>query len=240
MKKLLTVSFLFITLLSYGQSFEGTITYVVDVTVSKQMIDMGVTKESLLTRMRAEGSWADTIQSSYKGGNYYNLLLRKEKQWSIYRADKNKMYTMQDGEDSDICIVTDASIDLEHTMTGKMRTVELLDSTATVNGIVCKIVRVKWNTGNTDYYYDPSQLPMDPSLYTPHVAEGWGDYLKLSKALPLKITKGVSGIMTVTLTMVSAEKKPIDDKLFLIPVLVKDKDLNIIKMKNSEMMRIKK
>ncbi len=240
MRKLLTALFLFNTLFSYGQSFEGTVTYLVDVTVSKQMIDMGVTKEALLTRMRAEGSWADTIKSSYKGGNYYNLLVRKDKQWSIYRADKNKLYTMQDGEDSDICTVTDASIDLEHSMTGKMRTVKLLDSTATVNGVVCKIVRVKWNTGITDYYYDPAQLPMDATLYAPHVTEAWGDYLKIAKALPIKITKGVNGIMTVTLTMVSAEKKSIDDKLFEIPVLVKDKDLNIIKMKNSEMMRIKK
>lgn len=240
MRQILTTIMLFTTLLSFGQTYEGTLTYIVDLEVSEKLINMGMTKQILLDKMKSEGSWSDTIRTSYKQGNYYTLLNNNPKSWSIYKADSNKIYSMQDGEASDLCTVTDASIDLEFTMTGKMPIVEKLDTTVMVDGVSCSIVRVKWKSGIYDYYYNQNKLTIDPSLFSKHTYDGWAEFLKISKALPLKIVKTTNGMMTITMTLISSKAEVIDEKLFSIPKLVPDKDLNIVKIANREIMRIKK
>src|SRR5436190_1201682 len=126
MKQILLALFLLSTGLSSGQSFEGTLTYISHLEVSESLIKMGMTKEMLLDKMKQDGTWADTIRTSYKQGNYYTLLNNNPKSWTIYKAETNEIYSLQDA--SDICTVTDASIDLEFTMTGKMPTVQKLDT----------------------------------------------------------------------------------------------------------------
>ena len=120
MRKIITILLLTITTVLNAQDFEGTLTYFVDFKVSQKMLDMGMTKEMLKTRMESDGTWADTIKTSYKKGFYKQLNLSTDNSWVIYRPDSNKLYTFQDGEASDICTVTDPSVDLEHKMTGKM------------------------------------------------------------------------------------------------------------------------
>jgi len=83
-------------------------------------------------------------------------------------------------------------------------------------------------------------LPVDPSLFSKHIYDGWAEFLKISNALPLKIVKTMKGMMTVTMSLISTKPEVIDEKLFLIPKLVPDKDLNIVKTANREIMRIKK
>lgn len=240
MRQILTTIILFTNLISFGQSYEGTLTYVTDFEVSEKLVKMGMTKQMLLDKMKNEGSWSDTIMTSYKKGNYYTLLNTNPKSWSIYKADDNKIYSMQEGEASDICTVTDASIDLEFTMTGKMPTVEKLDTTVIVDGVSCSIVRVKWKSGTSDYYYNQTKLTVDAALFSKHIYDGWADFLKISNSLPLKIVKETNGMMTITMTLVSTKTEVINEKLFSTPVLVADKDLNIIKVANREVMRIKK
>jgi len=240
MRQILTTIILFTSLISFGQSYEGTLTYVADFEVSEKLVKMGMTKQILLDKMKSEGSWSDTIRVSYKQGNYYTLLNNNPKSWSIYKSDNNKIYSMQDGEASDICTVTDASIDLEFAMTGKMPTVEKLNTTVVVKGTSFSIVRVKWESGTYDYYYNQTMLTVDASLFAKHTYDGWAKFLKISNSLPLKIVKTTKGMMTVTLTLVSSKIKVIDEKLFSIPKLVPDKNLNIVKIANREIMRIKK
>lgn len=240
MRQILTTILLFTTLLSFGQTYEGTLTYVADFEVSEKLVKMGMTKQILLDKMKSEGSWSDTIRTSYKQGNYYTLLNSNPKSWSTYRADNNKIYSMQDGEASDICTVTDASIDLEFTMTGKMPIVEKIDTTVIVGRVPCSIVRVKWKSGTYDYYYNETKFTIDASLFSKHTYDGWADFLKISKALPLKIVKTTKGMMTITMTLISSKTEVIDDKLFSIPTLVPDKDLNVVKIANREIMRIKR
>ena len=77
-------------------------------------------------------------------------------------------------------------------------------------------------------------------MFSKHVYEGWAEYLKISKAIPLRVVKEVKGMMKITQTVIAEKRGPIDDKLFAVPVLVADKDLNPIKIANREVMRIKK
>ena len=240
MRKLLTIIILLWTGLANGQSFEGTLAYVTDFEIAEDFKKMGITKEILIKKMKQEGSYSDTIKTSYKQGNYYTLTNSNPKSWSIYKAENNKIYSLQDGDDDDICTVTNASIDLEFTITGKMPTVQKLDTTVIVDGASCNIVRVEWNSGTYDYYYEPAKLTVDPSLFAKHTYDGWADFLKISNALPVKIVKTTEGIMTVTMTLVTTKTEVIDEKLFSIPTLVSDEDLNIIKIANREVMRIVK
>jgi hypothetical protein len=80
---------------------------------------------------------------------------------------------------------------------------------------------------------------VDPSLYSNHVYDGWYEFLKISKSLPIKIVKIANGMMTVTATLITSKNESIDDKLFIVPTLISDKDLNIIKSPNREIMRLK-
>jgi hypothetical protein len=240
MKHFFLAIMLFTTGIVYAQSFEGTLTYLADLEVSESLSKMGVTKQRLIDKMKKEGTWSDTVKIVYKEGNYYTLVGKKPKSWTIYKAETNKIYTMQDGDASDICTVTDASIDLEATMTGKMPTVQKLDTSVVIDGVNCTIVRVKWKSGNYDYYYNATKLGVTPTVFAKHVYDGWAEFLKISNALPLKIVKTTKGMMSVTLTLVSSKTEKIDHKLFTIPTLISDETLNMTKLKNKEVMRIKK
>ncbi len=237
MKKIVFTFLLLTSIIAHSQSFEGTVIYKMDFEISEKLTKMGITKELLLEKMKSEGSWTDSMKVCYKEGDYYGLIGKKPKSWSFYNSKTNKIYSMTEG--SDVCTVADASIDTEAAMGGEMPTVKKLDTTVVVNGITCDIVRIKWKNGTTDNYYNASKLIVDPKLYTKHIYEAWGEYLKISKALPVKIVKSVQG-MTITMTLIAETEEPISDQLFTVPVLVADKDLNKIKIPNREMMRIKK
>ncbi len=240
MKRKLTILFLFFTGITYGQSFEGTLTYKTDIEAAEKLVKMGMTTEKLIASMKQDGTYSDTIKICYKKGNYYTLQNSKPKSWTIYKADSGKIYTMQDGESKDICTVLDATIDMESKMTGTMPTVMKLDTTFLNNNLPCFIVRVKWKSGTYDYYYDSTKLIVNPSLFEKHTYDGWAEFLKISKSLPFKIVKTTKGIMSISMTLVSTKNEAINDKLFSIPSLVADKNLNIIKSANRELMRIKK
>lgn len=225
---------------SYGQSFEGTLTYVSDIEISEKIAKMGMTKQKLFDKMKKEGTLSDTIKTSYKLGSYCTYLNNNQKSRSIYNGTTNKIYSLQDGESSDICTVIDAAIDLEFTMTGKAPTVEKLDTTIAVNGINCNVVRIKWKSGTYDYYFNSAKLNVTPSLFAKHTYDGWAVFLQFSNALPLKIVKTTKGLVTITLTLLAIKQEPIDEKLFSIPNLVSDETLNAVKTPNKEIMRIKK
>ena len=120
MKSIITILLLSISTLLSAQNFEGTLTYKVDFTIAQKMIDMGVTLDVLKKRMEEEGSWVNTIETSIKNGYYKQLNESKDKSWVIYRPDINMLYTLQEGEASDICVIMDASMDTEFKMLGKM------------------------------------------------------------------------------------------------------------------------
>jgi len=241
MKKLLGIILVAITLNSFSQSFEGTLTYVVDMEISSFFTEMGIDKETLLKEMKTDGSWSDTIRTTYKGGNYCTVPSNGST-CAIYLSSTNKLYSMVlAGEGSELCTVIDASIDEEGSMFGEMPKIEKLDSQVVVNDIDCNIVRVQWKSGVYDYYYNSSMFAVNPSLFENHIYDGWSQFLAISKALPVQIVKTVGKMMTVTLTLISSEEKNVDDGLFTIPTLVKDKKLSKIKIiPGREIMRIKK
>ena len=161
----------------FSQSFEGTLKYIATLDVSPELQKKGVNKEMLLNKMKKDGTWYDSITINYKNGNYYSLANNSFKTCTIYLSDSNKIYTMNlEGEDSVICTVIDAFVDVEYSMFNKMPTIEKLDSQVVVNGINCQIVRIKWKSGIYDYYFNSSNLIVDPFLFEKHIYDGWSEF----------------------------------------------------------------
>jgi len=239
MKQSLTLILIIISHITFSQSFEGTLTYITDLEISPKLEKMGMTKQSLVDNMKKDGSWLDTLSISYKKSNYYYKSSNNLKSWLIYNSETNKIYSVQDGVKNEICSVIDASIDTEFAYTNKMPIVTKIDTIVIVNNIECKIVRVKWKTGTYDYYYNSSMFNINPEMYSKHLYDGWYEFLKISNSLPIKIVKIVNGTMTVTATLINSKTNEIDDKLFTVPNLITDKNLNIIKSPNREIMRLK-
>ncbi|MEM8526962.1 MAG: hypothetical protein AAGG68_20150, partial [Bacteroidota bacterium] len=60
--------------ISFGQSFEGKITYSVDFQLDEEKFsNMGVTKEIIVDRMKEEGDFYDKITYYFKEGNYVKI-----------------------------------------------------------------------------------------------------------------------------------------------------------------------
>lgn len=241
MRKLITVLLLTITTVLNAQDFEGTLTYLADIKiVSQKMLDMGMTEEILKSKMEADGRWADTIKISYKNGFYRQLNLSAVKSWIIYRPDSNKLYTFQEGDASNICIVADASIDLENKMTGKMPTITLLDSLYSDDDYKLRAVEVKWSTGSYYYMFDENHFKVNPENFKGHIYDGFYEFLKLSKSLPIEIYKKTNDIIKVRLTLIESSNEQIDYSLFEVPELIEDESLNSFNTGAGKFMKIKK
>ncbi len=241
MRGITTLILLLTTLQIFGQSFEGTLVYKVDFEfhISDKMAKMGVTNEMLKERMIREGSSTDSLKMCFKQGDYISYTNFNPQSWSIYKQQNNKLYSFQNGEASDICTVTDVSFDSEFQLTGIKPTITKLDTLVVINGIKCEIVRVKWKSGTYDYYFNSTFLKVDNKLFENHHYDGWAEFLAISNSLPVKIVKTVKGLTVVTLTLIRNKAETIDSNLFLIPTLIEDKDLNIMKFTNRELFRIK-
>jgi hypothetical protein len=241
MKSALSLILFLSTFFSTAQSFEGVVVYKTsfDYHPSEKMIKMGITKELLAKKMKEDDSWSDSAKTIYKGGNYITYTNFNRPTYSIYRAAENKLYSFSDGATSDVCMVTDASIDTEYKLTRSNPIITKLDTTIDINGLSCSIVRVKWRSGTCDYYFHAGTLTVDATLFEKHVYDGWASYLKIAHALPVRIVKS-TGMTTIIFTLSRQRAEPVDDMIFGIPTLVADKDLNLAKMNGKEMMRIKK
>ena len=146
----------------------------------------------------------------------------------------------RENDSAGICTVTDVSIDLEEQMTGIKPAIGKTGDRMDVNGWMCEVVRVVWKSGSYEYYYHPSSFKVDPIFYNGYIYDGWAGYLNISHSLPVRIVKSIDGLGTVTLTLSSYKEEIVNDKIFVIPELIPDPNLNIIKIANRELMRIKK
>lgn len=236
LKKIILTAFIVpLSLVSKAQNFEGTLVYSVNIELGEMFKTMGVTIADVRQKMEDEGAWFDTIRSTYKGSNYINVLNSVVTTKTIYKADSNKLFTFADS----ICMIMSADdSNLEEAFKKGTPKVFKRDTSVEINGKKCNVVRVEWKKDYIEYFYNENTYPMEGSLYKQHKQDGWGDYLAIANALPLKIVKTSSGTYT-TLTLVKAEPKTVSDTLFAIPELVEDEDLSFFNSMNIKAMKIK-
>jgi hypothetical protein len=239
MRTILILIVLAIACQSSAQSFEGSLTYTTEIELSPKATEMGITKELLMEKMSEDGTWADTVVMKYKAGDYVKEVLSDLRSRAVYKATEGKIYTFTEANE-DLCVVTDATVDLEYKMTNKKPKVYAVDSTVTVNGYHCKIVRVQWKTGTYDYYYDASVLKVKPELFEKHILDGQAEYLKIAGSLPIRIVQSCMGLGYTTFTLVDRKAETINSKIFNIPKLELDESINVLKSLNIEMMKVVK
>ena len=217
-------------------SFQGIILYAQDIEVGGSFKKMGITKDRILEDMKKKGSWADSLYSFHRLGNYARIGNNEEQSQKIYIADENTIYSFNAIGDG-ICSVQEA-IDLDLTGAPDKPTVIELDSTATIMGMTCKIMRMKWKISQIDYYYNQSQAQVNPELFSKHSSEGFAEFLKRTKCLPLQIVSNAIG-MTVIQTAIGIKPGKFDSTIMAVPELVEDESLNVMKLPGIKMMRIK-
>ena len=214
MKRILFVVFAILTCsLTFGQSFEGKLTYKVEFDFKTQKIgDFEITKEQVIEKMKTDGEYFDTIIVTLKEGNYIKEDNSSLENRYIYKSDDNKIYFFQ--KDSEYEFIIDANkynatnIQLEPQ-------VEMIDSLKLVNGINCKMIKLSWDQLGEEYYFYNSEIAkVDAILFKNHNYEYFNTVVEKTNSYPLEIIKKVGDFSSIKMTLVSISEENISDELF--------------------------
>src|SRR6476469_2943309 len=96
MKIFITIISLFVVSCVSGQSFEGNLTYDVQLELSPKLQSI-TTKEELIKRSDNDELACNKLTITYKGGNYYSATSGGKGSWSVYRKDSNRIYRFAPG-----------------------------------------------------------------------------------------------------------------------------------------------
>ncbi len=220
MNKAILFIFLFASALTKAQTFEGTLTYVCSIELSKNMVKKGQSKDSTLIQLIKNDAWFDTLKIIYKEGNYLRVLGNKNLSKILYRADSNKIYAFESSNGKDIGTAYDAGIDFEKTMNGQEAVITTPDTLVWVNGIACNLVRIQMKLLTYEYYYSKVHYPMLARFYANHAVGSWNAYLRRANALPIMIVEKPNFYITNVYTLISAKEENISDNVFTAPELV--------------------
>lgn len=194
---------------SYGQSFEGSITYKMEaLNPNPEMIPDSTWQEGIKSQFGERGYMLQKY--FYKGGNYVSEIdAGKEKGYQAFNSKDGLLYSWQEKSDTAITVSSKKYMD---------ELVEIVDSeeTDTILGISCKSVVVKSKMGQMTLWYNSDYFKMDSNHYEGHIYGHWESILKKIGCLPLKMEQ--KGFMThVVQTAIKYEETSIDDKKFEIP-----------------------
>lgn len=199
MKK--TMSFLLAmlsTLVIFGQSFEGRITYRNSYKSRNEKISdqqwttlMGTTQEYLI-----------------KGGAYKSLFNGTLVQWQLYKNDENRIYNKL--SNSETILWKDAGVNSDSVLK-----VEQYTAVTEILGYKCDELIFTCQNSVQKYFYSP-RLAVDAALYSRHIYMNWSYYLLKTHALPLKsiIT---SEEFELEQTAVKVSPARLDNAVFQLP-----------------------
>jgi hypothetical protein len=222
---LLTALMIFCFSISYGQSFEGALTYKVEFEIKTQKIgNFEITEEQVIQKMKSDGDYFDQVTIIIKDGNYEKTDNSDVQKRIVYKADVNKVYTFQ--KDFEYVVITDASKTNLMKLDLPEPSFEKIDTTKIIYGHNCSMLKLAWGkTGTELYYYDNEFLKIDPSLLKNHNYEYLNEVLKLTNSYPIEIVKTLSDFITVRMTLENVTEKEIDDSQFELPEMTDaDKD----------------
>jgi hypothetical protein len=203
MKNLLPLTLaIFTAAFVYGQNFEGKIVY-----RNTYKSHLPNVSDELFTSMMGS-----TQEYLIKGGNYLSRANGTVMQWQLYLNKDNKLYNKM--SNSETVMWNDGSMN-----TDSVLKVEVNKSVTDILGYKCDEVILTCKSGIQKYYFSP-KLGVDISLYSKHLYGNWYDYLKASKALPLKMTiENQQFVMESIATEVTSMK--LSDKEFQLPANTK-------------------
>lgn len=198
MKKLLTIAMTVLTAAVFGQTFQGKITYQ-NSYISKLP---NLTSEQFTTMM---GSTQNYI---IKGGDYKSSANGTMFQWQLYINKDNKLYNKM--SNSETIFWNEGAKNSDEILK-----TEINKGVTEIIGYQCDEVILTCKSGIQKYYFN-SKIGVDASLFTGHSFGNWYEYLKISKALPLKMIID-NAQFTVTSIATEVKETKLDDQEFQLP-----------------------
>lgn len=208
-QKLCVLYLTFTVSISYGQTFEGWITYKMEaLNPNTKMIPDSTWQKGIKEQFGERGH---IIQKYfYKKYKYISEMdAGKETGFQAYNSKDKLLYSWQLNSDTAITVDSRKYMD---------ELVEINDSAAvdTIMGIPCKSIIVKSKMGQMTLWYNSDYFKMDASLYKGHKYGHWEQILKKIGCLPLKMEQ--KGFMThIVQTAIDFKEVPINDNQFTIP-----------------------
>lgn len=193
---------LFISICSFGQSFEGKIIY----KNSYKSKIPGATDQQFTSAM------GSTQEYFIKGGNYKSVGNGAIFQWQLYLNKDNKLYNKM--SNSDTLLWNDGSENKDEIIK-----TEINKGVTEILGYKCDELILTCKSGVQKYYFN-SKFSVDTKLFINHKFGNWYDYLSKTNALPLKT---VVDTEQFTLESVATEIKEmkLDPTFFDLPANVK-------------------
>jgi hypothetical protein len=209
-KKILWILFLtFTDTASFGQTFEGWITYKLEaLNPNPKMIPDSIWQQGIQEQFGERGH---IIQKYfYKKEKYLSEMdAGKEKGFQAYNTKDKLLYSWQ--LNSDTAITVDS-----RKYTDELIEIIDIENADTIMGIPCKSILVKSTLGQMTLWYNADYFKMDAILYKGHKYGHWEQILKSIGCLPLKMEQ--KGFMThVVQTAIDFKEEPIDDLQFSLP-----------------------
>ncbi|MDH6310941.1 hypothetical protein M2451_003805 [Dysgonomonas sp. PFB1-18] len=191
----------------FAQSFEGTLSYKIDVTILNDSSHLTLNNEFSLNK--------DTITYFCSAqGDYVSICSNNSNFMDIFLNEKKKKYSLENH--SNIITALDVTIDLEE-LYGFKPTIELLDSIYVFGQFKCKAVQIKWENGLFKYYFDNHYFQIDPEIYQDYNYDQWYNYLKISKCLPIIIEKNYNDAVTVQYSLLLYTEDKFNNDFLLLP-----------------------
>ncbi|MEO6668331.1 MAG: hypothetical protein ABIN36_02575 [Ferruginibacter sp.] len=187
-----------ISAVSFGQNFEGKITYQNNYTSKIP----GATSEQLSLMM------GDKQEFFIKDSNYKSTLNGSMLQWQLFESGTNKLYTKMSG--SETLLWNDAGVNDDEIIK-----TEINKNVIEVLGYRCDELILTCKNAVQKFYFN-SQLAVDAAIFANHKYGNWYDVISRSNALPLKsIIENPQFTLVSTATMVMPMK--LEKSFFELP-----------------------
>lgn len=197
---LLSLISLLLTQIIYAQSFEGEIVYQ----------NTYRSKAAGFSDQQVQSMLGTQEQYYLRGGDYRIVMNGSVISSYYYLSKENKIYTeFQDGDRmywNDAAVNNDSVLSFEV----KKNAIKLLTYD-------CDELILHTRKGTQIYDYS-SQLRIDPALFVNHKFGNWYDFLKVAKAVPLRMVVEQDQVIIIS-EVVTVKPVKLNDNLFVLPAV---------------------
>lgn len=200
---------MFCTIQCIAQSFEGTITYKLEMINPYPDRIADTIWQAKQQEQYGEKAYAEQ-KYFYKENKYRSEIENEfEKKIEVLQPDENLIYYWEASEDTAVTKKSNFNYDDFFEITDT-------EDVDTVLNIACKSIILKSKFQKMKIWYNPDYLQVKPELFKYHLHNHLKQIFAKIKCLPLKIEKyGTMGKLVQTATAFNAV--PIGNELFIIP-----------------------
>jgi hypothetical protein len=205
---LLLTFFLYFNL-SFGQTFEGYITYKMEVLNPNPEIIPDVAWQKGIKEQLGESGYM-LQKYFYKKDKYISeIQAGNENGYQLYNVADKLLYSWQ--LNSETAMTVDSRV-----FADDFKEIIENEKSETIMGIVCKSIIVKSKMGEMTIWYNKDYLKIDSHLFEEHKYGHWNYILNKIGCLPLKMEQ--KGLMShIVQTAINYKDEVVDDKKFLLP-----------------------